>query len=187
MEKQQEKALIENIKNGDSAAFRTIVEEYKKLVAHIVFRLVFHINAREDLCQDVFINVYQNLHNFQFQSKLSTWIAAIAYNRCLNYLEKKKVPLLDDVTPEDMTIDDFSGINSLPDTKIMQQDVANRVHIALDQLPIKYKTVLTLFHLEQMRYDEIGEIMKVPEGTVKSRLHYAKRDIANRWISDKKP
>ena len=165
-----DRETVKKILDGDSQSFRLLVQDYQKLVAHVVFRMISNQADREEIAQEVFLKVYQNLSKFEFNSKLSTWIAAIAYNRCLNYLEKKKVPLLDDVTPEDMTIDDFSGINSLPDTKIMQQDVANRVHIALDQLPIKYKTVLTLFHLEQMRYDEIGEIMKVPEGTVKSYL-----------------
>jgi RNA polymerase sigma factor (sigma-70 family) len=179
MEKQQEIAIIGYIKSGDSTAFATIVDEYKKLVAHIVFRMINNTHIREDLCQDVFLKVYQNLKNFQFQSKLSTWIATIAYNRCINYLEKKKVPLLEDNIAAEKTINDFSIEANLPDAEIIKEDVSNRIHKAMDKLPIKYKTALTLYHLDEMKYDEIGNIMNVPEGTVKSYLFRGRKLLKN--------
>lgn len=177
MEKQQEITLVEYIKSGDSAAFATIVEEYKKLVAHIVFRMVSNSQAREDLCQDVFVKVYQNLKTFQFQSKLSTWIATITYNRCLNYLQKKKVPLLDDKLPANKSMDDFSMDSKLQDIELIENDMSKRIHNAIDRLPLKYRTVLTLYHLDQMNYNEIGEIMNLPQGTVKSYLFRGRKHL----------
>ena len=95
------KLQIERILSGDQTAFRTLVEEYQRLVSHIVFRMVATKEDREDICQDVFMRIYQNLSDFRSESKLSTWIASIAYNACLNHLEKRKlVPLEELNSPE---------------------------------------------------------------------------------------
>ncbi len=177
MNKDQEKAIIQSILEGDTDAFRLIVEQYQKLVAHIVFRMIPIVHTREDLCQDVFVKVYQNLKSFRFQSKLSTWIAKITYNRCLNYLEKKKVPLFDDMTADDVGIDDFSLAVNQPDSDVVSLDLSDRVRMAIEKLPIKYRTVITLYHLEEMKYDEIAEIMQLPEGTVKSYLFRARKAL----------
>ena len=72
MDEEREKQLIEKVLSGNTKAFGTLVDSYKKLVSHIVYRLVSNIQDREDLCQDVFLKVYQNLEGFQFQSRLST-------------------------------------------------------------------------------------------------------------------
>ena len=89
---------IERVLAGDSEAFRVIVENHRRLVGHIVFRMVPRRTDREDLCQDVFVKVYRNLGGFKFESRLSTWIARIAHNTCLNFLEKKKAVLYGDLT-----------------------------------------------------------------------------------------
>ena len=98
------KRLIDKILAGDNNAFKSLIEEYQRLVSHIVFRMINREADREDICQDIFIKVFQNLAEFKFESKLSTWIAKIAYNRCINFLEKKRIPLLDDFSPEDVEL-----------------------------------------------------------------------------------
>lgn len=177
MNRDQEKAIIQCVLDGDTEAFRLVVEQYQRLVAHIVFRMIPHVHTREDLCQDVFVKVYRNLKTYRFQSKLSTWIAKIAYNRCLNYLEKKKVPLFEDMTPDDVGIDDFSMAVNQPENDVINLDLIDRVKKTIEKLPVKYRTVITLYHLEAMKYDEIAEIMQLPEGTVKSYLFRARKAL----------
>ncbi len=75
------RSLVNRIVAGNTRVFQTVIQEHQRLVSHIVFRMISNETDREDICQDVFMKVYQNLADFSFESKLSTWIAKIAYNR----------------------------------------------------------------------------------------------------------
>ena len=86
-----QKTLVDNILAGDQNAFKTLIGQYQRLVTHFVFRMVPSQADREDICQEVFVKIYQHLDRFRFDSSLSTWIGRIAYNTCLNHLEKKKL------------------------------------------------------------------------------------------------
>ena len=86
----EEKQIVADILAGDQQAFRNLIEQYQKLVSHIVFRMISHQVDREELCQEIFIKVYRNLASFKFQSKLSTWVGRIAYHACINFLKKNR-------------------------------------------------------------------------------------------------
>lgn len=176
------KLLVEKILSGNIEEFKTLVEEHQRLVSHIVFRMIPKQADQEDICQDVFIQVYQNLGNFKFESKLSTWIARIAYNRCINYLEKKKTPLFDDLSPEEESIETQSEDSIAPDTFTERQDRSSRLQVEIDKLPIQYRTILTLYHLDEMKYNEITGITGLPEGTVKNYLFRARKQLKERLL-----
>jgi len=88
---QNEREIVARAARGDADAFRRLVADHQRLVAHVVFRMVPDPGDREDLCQDVFIRVYQKLRTFRFESKLSTWIVRVAYRVYLNHLAKKRM------------------------------------------------------------------------------------------------
>nr|NIM97546.1 sigma-70 family RNA polymerase sigma factor [candidate division Zixibacteria bacterium] len=138
---------------------------------------------REDVCQDVFLKVYEGLGGFKFESKLSTWIAKIAYNTCLNYLEKKTVPLFDDLTPEEQSLESFPSRVQGPDRIVEEKEASVLLRSEIDRMPVHYRTILTLYHLDQMSYKEIGETMDLPEGTVKSYLFRARRLLKDRLMA----
>jgi len=136
---------------------------------------------REDLCQDIFVKVYRNLGGFRFDSKLSTWIARIAFTTCLNYIEKKKLPLYEDSSPEGQTIDDCAAVKgSDPASWTGERQTSVKVCEEIDQLPVIYGTILSLFHLQDMSYAEIGDILRMPSGTVKSYLFRARKMLKER-------
>ena len=172
------KVLIDKICRGDTQAFRTIVTEHQRLVFHIVARMIDRVEDREDICQDVFMNVFEHLPTFQFNAKLSTWIAQIAYHRCINYLEKKRIPLFYDLDAEG----DFEmqpGNSPSPEEYAEYQDISSRLHREIAKMPIQYRTIITLYHLQHMPYKEIAEVMKLPEGTVKNYLFRARK-----WLKE---
>ncbi len=188
---QAEKELIDKIVAGDAQAFRVLVENYQRLVCHVVFRMVANEADREELCQEVFVKIYQHLKNFNFQSKLSTWIARIAYNTCINYLKKKKAPLYDDLagteadSPGDRAvsfIESVPGELPLPDEFAVNREIRLFLHEAISELPPQYRAILTLYHLDEMSYKEIGEIINLPEGTVKSYLFRARKLLKERML-----
>ncbi len=176
------KVLVEKILSGKTEEFSALIGEYQRLVSHIVFRMIPKQADREDICQDVFIQIYQNLGNFKFEAKLSTWIARIAYNRCVNYLEKKKTPLFDDLSAEEESIETQSEISIAPHIFTEQQDRSSRLQIEINKLPIQYRTILTLYHLDEMKYNEITEITGLPEGTVKNYLFRARKQLKERLM-----
>lgn len=188
---QAEKELIEKVLAGDAQAFRVLVENYQRLVCHVVFRMVANEADREELCQEVFVKIYQHLKNFNFQSKLSTWIARIAYNACINYLKKKKTPLYDDLaetaldSPEDKALAFIEGVAGdlpSPDELAVNREMRLFLHEAIGELPAQYRAILTLYHLDEMSYREIGEIINLPEGTVKSYLFRARKLLKERML-----
>lgn len=168
-------ALVQKILAGDKHAFRTLISENQRLVGHVVYRMVGSETDREDLCQEVFIKVYNNLGNFRFESKLSTWIARIAHNSCLNFLEKKKLPLYDDLGDDETTFEPVANDADRPDVRLSKNDLSAILKKGIDNLPSQYKIIVTLYHLDEMSYSEIGQTMKMPEGTVKSYLFRARK------------
>lgn len=181
------KLQIQNILSGDKAAFQALVEEHKRLVSHIVFRMVSNKEDREDNCQEVFLKVYQNLNNFRSESKLSTWIAKIAYNTCLNYLEKRKLLLLDDLPFEKQSPDSFLEDNQRTDKLTYEREISVFLQVEINKMPVHFRTILTLFHLDGMSYHQIGEALSLPEGTVKSYLFRARKLLKERLLVKYQP
>src|SRR6187402_1857833 len=101
-----DKALVSRITNGDTQAFRLLIRQNERLVAHMVGRLIDRAEDREELCQDVFMKVYEKIGEFNFQSQLSTWVATIAYRHAINHLRKKKI-LISDIPEEDQFTSHF--------------------------------------------------------------------------------
>ena len=162
--------LITQILNGNMNAFTFLVNRYQKLVVHITGRLIQRQDELEDVCQDVFLKVYQNLGKYRNECKLSTWIATIAYNTSINYLRKYKKG--DMISSEELL-----AVPVISDTKTLdfeRVDLHQYIRSQIELLPVQYRTVLTLFHLEEFSYQEIEQITEMPEGTVKSYLFRAK-------------
>jgi RNA polymerase sigma factor (sigma-70 family) len=177
---QEEKALVRRILYGDAEAFRKIIQAYGRLVNSVVSRMVLYEAEREDLSQEVFVKVYENLRHFRFECKMSTWIARIAYNTCLNFLEKKRPSLLGDELPDGGGADALPAGGPLPDEVAHRRGVSMLLEREIARLPVKHRVVLTLYHLLDMRYEEIGEALGLPPGTVKSHLFRARAELHRR-------
>lgn len=165
-----EPELIRQVQNGNSNAFRYLVARYQKLVIHITGRVIQNQEDLEDVCQEVFIKVFKNINRFKGDSKLSTWIASIAYNTSLDYLKKyrkRELDFTDKLKPENSD----SGLSQ----GLERKDLHRYIREQIELLPLHYRSVVTLYHLEEFNYREIEEITGMPEGTVKSYLHRARQ------------
>ncbi len=161
--------LVGRVLDGNEHACRFLVSSYQKLVNHIVRRMVLQDAVAEDLCQDVFLRVFRKLHSFRGEARLSTWIASIAYNTSASYLKRKKV-----MNEQDL---DSAGLAALKETdnpaadEWDQEEIKKLLLGTIEMLPLHYRTILTLYYLDEFSYREIGEITGLPEGTIKSYLH----------------
>jgi len=168
----EDKALISKIIGGDMEAFRQLIKQHERLVAHMIGRIVKNEEDREELCQDVFLKVHKNLRRFNYESKLSTWIATIAYRQAINYIRKKRI-VPSELSESEGFKDRFIATENLEEDYV-NKDLDEKVLSCIDQLPIHYKNVLTLYHVDNMSYAEIGVITEMPEGTVKNYLFRAR-------------
>lgn len=145
--------------------------------------MVNDVQDRKDLAQDIYLKSFKNLSKFKFQSKLSTWIAQIAYNTCLNYLEKKKRTLRHNTYNEAIADNEFQTANSSrtgltdneTETQIFQKQRTEILKAEMEKLPPIYKTLITLYHSEGLSYHEIMEITGLPDGTLKNYLFRARK------------
>ena len=167
-----ERQVVSRILQGDIRAFELLVKQYERLVFYVINRLVNDTEDKEDICQEVFIKIHKSLPRFEFQSKLSTWIARIAYLTAINHLKKYKNNKQNQ-SPDN--IENFHFTNDDPETLLTKKEITVYMDKLIKQMPDNYKTVLTLYHLNEFTCPEIEEITGMPEGTVKSHLFRARR------------
>lgn len=163
--------IVSRVLRGDQGAFKHLIEANQQLVGHMIGRLIDNDEDREELCQDVFMKVYASLGTFKFDSKLSTWIATIAYRMAVNRLRKnKRMPAEEDLDKHDFHVGNESSVTE-------DADYARFIRSLIDQMPVTYKTILTLYHLDGFSYQEIVSVMNLPEGTVKNYLFRARAKL----------
>jgi RNA polymerase sigma-70 factor (ECF subfamily) len=168
--------LVERCRRRDNHAFTEIVDRYKDRVYWLVRRMVGS-PIDEDLTQEVFLRAYQAIEGFQGRSSFRTWIYRIAHNLCVTELRKRSAH------GEHISIEEEGDEKIhllLPQShdgleeEIERRDLSEKVQALIGELPEKYRAVLTLFYLQQVKYEEISEIMGIPLGTVKTYIHRAR-------------
>jgi len=185
-----DKHLVDRVLRGDTRAFGIIIKNTESLVAQIVFKLIPVAEDRKDLAQDIYLKAFHNLAGFKFQSKLSTWIARIAYNSCLSWLEKKKLVLPGNLHEDEEThessspgIYNHSSVESNSEKNLSQKELTHILRKEMEGLPAIYQTLITLYHHESMTYGELSQITGLPEGTVKSSLFRARKKLKENLLS----
>ena len=180
--------LVERVLSGETNVFGIIIKNTENLVAKIVFEMIASEGDRKDIAQDVYLKAYQKLPGFKFQSKLSTWIGQICYNTCIDHLRKRKLLLADIIfeTETDSSNELLDMMNTVQGnfdepvaTIVIGKNISEIVKKKIEKLPAIYKTLISLYHNEELSYEEIGTITGLPAGTVKSYLFRARRELKN--------
>lgn len=181
-----EQDLVKAILRNDRDAFRELVKRYEKLVVQIVCRMIRRVPDQEDLCQEVFLKVYDNLENYRFESKLSTWIGRIAFNTCVSFLQKKQVVWLEKTGSDEESELEIYGTGDhkkQPDELLVQKEQHKLLWKLVDELPPVQQTIVSLFHQEGLTMDEIATMLNMPMGTIKSYLHRARQALRKKLLS----
>ncbi len=165
--------LINQIINGNANAYEFLVCKYQRLVFSIALKMIGSNQVEaEDIAQDTFIKVYKNIKRFRGESKLSTWIASIAWKTSVDYVRKKKRTKID--FTDSLEMFDFLSVDGI-DIKTTLNEIQELVQHTIEKLPPQYKTMMCLYYIEEFSYPEIEKITNVPLGTIKSYLNRARK------------
>jgi RNA polymerase sigma-70 factor (ECF subfamily) len=166
-----DRVLVEAVLAGAPGAFETLVRDHQRLCWHIINRMVRHPDDTRELCQDTFLRVHRYLHQYRFESALKTWIGQVAYSVARRHLERKRIPVVEAAGDEDgvsiveRVADDFDLEAASADAEI-----GAVLHAEIEALPPLQRTLLTLYHLDEVPIPEIARITGLATGTIKSHL-----------------
>lgn len=175
--------LIENSKNGDARQFELLVSRYRNTVFRYLLKSIGDPEKAEDLTQDTFLSAYENLRSFQGNSKFSTWLIGIALNKVRNYINRSPEKRYKMVSDEVLFSHKHQGDG--PDTMIEKNQKINALAQGIDELPKDLREVLVLVTLEGLSYEDAASLMKIPLGTVKSKLFRARDQLRAHLIEKK--
>jgi RNA polymerase sigma-70 factor (ECF subfamily) len=184
-------AMVAAVLDGDPEAYRVLVERYERRIYHVVYGMVRSPEDAKDLAQDAFIKAFQNLHRFRLESKFYTWLCRIAMNVAIDHLRKQKHRRhseFDDSRggSEGAQVVRLHSAKDDPAANVARSQLNKTIMDAVETLPDDQKQVLILRELEDMPYKEIAEVLGIPEGTVMSRLYYARRRLQE-MLSEHRP
>jgi RNA polymerase sigma-70 factor (ECF subfamily) len=192
-----EARLIERLVARDERAFNDLVRAYERRVLALVLRMLGNRAEAEDLAQEVFVQVFKAIGTFRGESKLSTWIYRIAINLCKNrtkYLRVRHADEQDELeaVAERVPMGEVKRANvaqvARPDEMMAGKQVERIVQDAIASLEPSFRECLVLRDVEELSYEEIGEITGLPAGTVKSRIHRARtqlKEIVEKELGEK--
>tara|TARA_B100000575_G_scaffold13308_1_gene9568 strand:+ start:561 stop:1124 length:564 start_codon:yes stop_codon:yes gene_type:complete len=174
-----DRELVQQVINGNIDSYSSLVQKYQFRLINLCFKYTKNYHDAEEVAQETFIRAYKSIHNFRFESKFYSWLHRIAINCSLNYINSKEKQ------KEKETITDYSGLNDTrvsndnPQDYYQLEGLSKKVTIEYGNLPTELKTVIELYDIQNLSYDEISHKLKIPTGTVRSRLHRAREILIN--------
>ncbi len=174
--------LVQAIRDGDSSAYRGLVERYQGRVYALICGMVRDREEAHDLTQDAFIKAYKNLDRFRLESSFYTWLYRIAMNVAIDHIRKMKKrqhEAFDEgiaAKGDDGVLDPRHG-RANPGKELERKRLSETIFDALDHLSPDHRQIILLREVEGLSYKEISDTMGIPEGTVMSRLFYARRKL----------
>jgi RNA polymerase sigma-70 factor (ECF subfamily) len=180
LENLAEAEYIELAKNGDQEAFTQIVEMYKNPVYNMCYRMLSNPQAAEDAAQETFWRVYKNLNRYDSKRKFATWLLSIAAHYCIDQQRKKRLPSIDLSEIIEFSAEDPAP---KPENVAIKNEFSEEVQQQMAELNESDRAVLVLRYWHEMSEVEISETLRITKSAVKSRLHRARKHMAEQWSS----
>ncbi|MBI1830554.1 MAG: sigma-70 family RNA polymerase sigma factor [Planctomycetes bacterium] len=176
-------------REGNTAAFGALVSRYQDRLFNTVLRLVGNAEDARDVVQESFLHAYQSLHAFKGDSLFFTWLYRIAMNTAISMKRKQRPALRIQAGGENQTgIDPLDPSEATrPGHALEMADEERKVHDALSKMSPEHRAVLVMKDMEGMKYEAMAEILGVPVGTIRSRLHRARLEIREILMQQEKP
>lgn len=183
-----DESLIADCLAGRTSAFGQIVSRYQDRLFHSVARLLNHQEDARDVVQETFLSAFQNLAGFKGDAVLFTWLYRIAVNTAISWKRKQKpaLGLYDPERPGGVDPADPS-VSVQPGHALETAEEERRIHAALARLSPEHRSVLVMKDMEGMKYEVMAEILQVPIGTIRSRLHRARLELRDLLVQEPTP
>lgn len=186
---EEEKILLEKAKSGDVEAYEELVKSHYTIVYNIALRMLSNTHDASDLAQEVFIKIFKSIKNFEGKSSFKTWIYRITINLCYDEYKKKKHISIVSYDEQIENKNDDYGIQTnneikTPEKSLLDSEIKGVLNDAINKLPKNLKIVVVLRDIQGFSYEEIAQILKCPQGTVKSRINRA-REYLRKELSGK--
>lgn len=179
-----DKDIIDRVNGGDTEAFAELVRRYEKTVFNIALRMVGDRDDAADMTQEAFIKAYGSLGSFRGDSRFSAWLYRITTNVCLDHLRaraRKKQVSLDDDDGQEFELPDM---RAMPEEQLMRKLSMQAVRRGLERLAPEHRQILIMRELGGMSYAEISSALSLEEGTVKSRIFRARKNLCSFLLTD---
>lgn len=184
-----EKEIIQGIRQGNDAAFKTLVDRYQDMVINVSNRFVHSRDDALDIAQEVFIKAYDSIGRFREQSSLSTWLYRMAVNRSLNSIrDRKRKNIFNSLdilfeNEENSPIQQEQDHNDPVDVQMEKQENIQALYKALDSLPKKQRVAITLNKLEGLSYKEIADIMDISVSETGVQINRARKKLQKKLLN----
>lgn len=188
LDREEELALVRRVQNGDTDAFEDLVRAHEKTVYNLALRMTRDPQDAEDMAQEAFLKAYRSLPEFRGESKFSVWLYRIVSNVCLDHLRKQsRRPAVSLTTEDDEGEEqqwDVPDESQSPERVLEQKLTREAVQRGLAQLPEEQRQILLLREIRGLSYEEIGAILELEPGTVKSRIFRARKRLCAFLLAD---
>lgn len=172
--------IVRRFKDGDLSVFEALLDQYEGKIFRLVYGLVCNYHDAQDLTQEVFVKVYQKLTTFNENSTLIYWMSRIARNHCLNFLRRKSLIRFISMewlfSEKHQDFQDHSTLSSVEENYEQKERLDHMTH-ALSRLSYQQRELIVLSEIDEMAYKDISQLLKIPMGTVKSRLSRSKQAL----------
>jgi len=169
-------SLITAIQEGKKAAMKHLVDKYKRKAYYLALGMVGNKDEAYDISQEAFIRVFKSARRFDVSQRFFPWFYAILANLCKDTLQRREKRESKEIDIDDATFLLVEERN--PETKFIRQEEAACLRKAIMQLDFEDREIIMLKHFRDLSYDEIAKLLKIPKGTVMSRLYYARKKLA---------
>lgn len=174
--------LVTKVQEGDLHAFDLLVKKHRERLYSVIYNLTGNSEEAYDLCQEAFIKAFRSINKFNRKCAYYTWLYRIAVNTTLNYLKKerkRRFLSLNEITEETAPKEALESLSTQSDSEkgLILKEIKEKLNEGLQILSLKHRAVITMYEIEGMSHSEIAAVLGCSEGTVRSRLHYAKQQL----------
>lgn len=170
---------IDQALKGDAQAFTWLVETYQRPVYNLCYRMLGNAQDAEDAAQETFLRAYRSMQRYDRSRPFSTWLLSIAAHYCIDQIRRQRRPV---ISVEDMLVPDLPDPSPGPETGLSRREEQEKVRGLLNSLEAVDRAAVVMYYWYEFSYEEIGQALSLTLSAVKSRLHRARRLMAEKWL-----